>query len=155
MADADCPCTEVTSASRVKVEENGKKAVFLNTERSRYLRVRVDGCLIVDSVACDWLVSTNDVGTVFVELKGKDVAHALDQLDATIAYAKALGIYPEKYAAIVVCTGYPKHPSFDTKLQRIKQRFLTKYKAPIHIVCGNHEYNMSNVVSFKGPFPFA
>ncbi len=69
-----------------------------------------------------------------------------------MAYAKNRGIYPDKFAAIVVCTEYPKHPSFDTKMQRAKQRFMTRFKAPIHVVNGNYEFDMRNVLSFKGPF---
>lgn len=151
MRELPCPCTETLTDSKVLVEENGKKAVFLNTSRKKFLRVQIDGCLIRNATACDWLVVMAKNGAVLVELKGKDVEHALIQLEATMKHIVGTNKYPSRIAALVVCSGVPKHPSFDTKLQRSKNRFSTRFKAPLHVVHGNFEYDINAVLSFKGP----
>jgi hypothetical protein len=151
MPDATCPCTTLTSDSNIKVEENGKKAVFRNTQRTQYRKVALDGCLVKGTTCADWLVVKNDTGSIVIELKGRDVDHALDQVEAAISYAQNRGIYPSPWAALIVCTGRPTHPAFTTKLQRVKERFMKKFRAPIHIVCGNYDYDIGNVLSFRGP----
>ena len=151
MSEVPCPCTEALTDSKIRVEENGKKAVFLNIGRARCLRVHVDGCLIKQATACDWLVVMGDEGAVLVELKGKDVEHALVQLETTMEHIVASKKYPNRVAALVVCGGVPKHPSFDTKLQRAKSRLVARFKAPLHVVHGNFEYEIGAVLSFKGP----
>ena len=49
-------CQRVTSVSRIKIEESGRKAIFMNLARDQFVLTRVDGCVVVDSVAADWVV---------------------------------------------------------------------------------------------------
>jgi hypothetical protein len=151
MLDPDALCTENVSVSKVKIEEKGKKAVFLNPQRSQYLRIKLDGCVVQQSVACDWLVRCEHGGAL-VELKGTDVDHAIEQIEASFKLVRAADDCPPKLGGLVVCAGRPKHPSFDTKLQRAKQRFAKHFGAPIHVVVGNFEYEITRVLSFQGPF---
>ena len=145
-------CSERVTVRKVKVEENGKKAVFLNPEGVEYIRTKIDGCLIQGQTACDWMVHCDSHGGVLIELKGKDVDRALEQLAASFDFVVNSGDRPIALAGLIVCSGMPKHPGFDTKLQRARQRFFRAYRAPVHIVTGNHEYRLPSVLSFKGPF---
>jgi hypothetical protein len=84
----DRNCTEVTKVTRVKVGEKGRHAVFLNPEKREYLKIRIDGCIIVNQTACDYLVARDDVVGVLIELKGTDLPRALKQIEETLEYLK-------------------------------------------------------------------
>jgi hypothetical protein len=61
-------CIETVRDSKPKVEENGRKAIFLNPERVSIKKVRVDGCLIKeDGLKADYIVSKPEVIDVIVE----------------------------------------------------------------------------------------
>lgn len=146
MALADC--REITNVSKIKVEENQRKAVFLNDPRENYFRTKVDGCLVVHTLASDWVVSKPTVGDVVVELKGKDVNHAIKQIVSTLSYWKKEGLSNGKLAGLIVCTQYPK---ISTTVQKAQELIAKDYKAPLHVVTKNYEYKLENVLSFKGP----
>ena len=142
-------CIAKTSVSRIKLEERGRQAVILNPDREEYIRSRVDGCLVKNATAADWVLSKPETGDVVVELKGSDVAHALDQIAATIDFWKTNNLRCGKLSALVVCSKYPR---VDTKVQRAKSRLAREFKAPLHIVSKNCEYSFSALLSFQGPF---
>lgn len=145
-------CTEVVKVSKVKIAENGKQAVFLNPKKEKFSRTRVDGCVIVNRTACDWWVMHETSGSVLIELKGSDVEHAIEQIEATFEYLFKNGLLPKNNAAMIVCSKPSRHPSFTSKLQKAKSRLSAKYKAPLHIVTGSHEFDIQRVLSHTGPF---
>ena len=151
----DNACSEHLKVSKVKVEERGKQAVFLNPEKEPFVRTQVDGCLVKQATACDWWISRKGEDSVLVELKGCDVSKALDQIIATFEYLKNSGSLTKRMAALVVGRNPPCHPLFTSKLQRTKNRLSNEFKAPLHVVSGNFEYNMDCVLSHKGPFRVA
>jgi hypothetical protein len=81
-------CTETLTHTRIKVDDKRslRWAVFLNPAQTTIRKVRVDGCLVSGSIAADWIVSKADCADVVVELKGRDVGHAIQQIvgDASI-----------------------------------------------------------------------
>jgi hypothetical protein len=140
-------CRVAVSVSRIKVEEKGKQAVFLNPGNEEHTKTKVDGCLIRGSTACDWVVSRPDCGDILVELKGCDVDRALEQVRATIKYWKSAGYAQPRIAALVVCSRYPR---FDTKLQRAKVEFKRKFNAPIHLFARNIECCVHDLLTYQG-----
>jgi hypothetical protein len=51
-------CIQTVRDTKPKVEESGRKAVFLNPERVSIKKIRVDGCLIRGSgLKADYIVS--------------------------------------------------------------------------------------------------
>lgn len=144
-------CSEETKVSKVKVAENGKQATFLNPERQLFVRTRVDGCLVKQATACDWWITRGTDASVLVELKGCDVSHALEQIEATFKYLSDNGLLTTRRAALIICRNPSNHPQFTTKLQRAKARLSKDYKAPLHIVVGNHEYQLDKVLCHSGP----
>lgn len=142
-------CREVLTDSKVKVEENGKKAVFANASRAVFSRVRVDGCLVNGAVSADFLVAKADVGHVIVELKGKDVVHAYEQILATAKSLKACSQRPVRIAGLIVCTEYPR--GIARSAQRLRDQFAREFKGPIHVVASNNEYVIEKVLAFNGP----
>lgn len=144
-------CSVETKVSKVKVSEKGKQAVFLNPKNETFITTKVDGCLIEASTACDWLVTKNNIGSVLVELKGCDVSHALVQVKESLEKLKKKGMLQPKSAALIVCKNPPNHPAFNSKLQRIKQELSKKYRAPLHVISGNYEYEFEKVLLHKSP----
>lgn len=147
----DC-CTEALRVSKIKVAENGRQAVFLNPERQPYKKIKIDGCLIVNSTACDWWVIRVSDESVLIELKGTDVDHALEQIEKTFEFLKSEGRLTDKVAALIVCRKPSQHPSFTAKLQKARSRLSKSYKAPLHIVAGSYEFDIAKVLSHSGPF---
>ncbi|MGN0234623.1 MAG: hypothetical protein ACI4B5_09405 [Bacteroidaceae bacterium] len=95
-------CIHETTDSRIKFEENKRKVIFQNTQRRSYKCVDVDGCTIKDGIRCDkLLLSADEREERYVELKGTDVVHAIDQLEKTI---RRLGEYEDDRHAYVVST---------------------------------------------------
>lgn len=144
-------CRETVSHSKVKVEEKGKSAVFLNPAREKFVRTRVDGCVVKQSTSADFVVTQKGVGSVIVELKGTDVAHAALQIEATAKSIDGCASIDEvrPVAGLVVCARYPR---FDTQVQAIQKRFAANHRAPLHVVTRNDEFSIARVLSFEGPY---
>src|SRR5690606_21308456 len=102
-------CSQEMRFSKIKLEENGRKAIFLNQAKERFVKIQVDGCLIINETACDWWIKNAKEEGVLVELKGTDVDHAIDQIEKTFAYLKKTGMATAKLAALIVCRRYPRH----------------------------------------------
>lgn len=144
-------CSTTVRVSKVKVMEKGKQAVFLNPDKELFTKTRVDGCVIINSIACDWLIQHGNITSILVELKGCDVDHALEQIEATLAYMSKNGLLNKQVAALIVCSKPSRHPCFTSKLQKAKARISQKYKAPLHVVTGNHEFKIERLLSHTGP----
>lgn len=144
-------CSESLRVSKIKVAENGKQAIVLNPNKELFTRTKIDGCVIVNKTACDWLVQDNAIASILIELKGCDVDHAIEQIEATLAFMKANDLLTDRLAALIVCSKPSRHPSFTAKLQKAKSRISQQYKAPLHIVTGNFEYKIDRLLSHTGP----
>ena len=144
------PCREKVTHSKIKVEEKGKSATFLNPGHRDFIKKRVDGCVLKNTTAADFVVTALGEGSVIVELKGVDVDHAVEQVHATAVSLKECGSSNAlgPFAGLVVCARYPR---FDTKVQSLMQKFAKAHRAPLHIVTRNEEYELVRVLAFDGP----
>ena len=80
-------CTECNRNPIINAAENRSKYSLLNPKRREVCKIRVDGCVItqVDGKQCDYLFLACDTSIVFfVELKGSDLSHAIDQINQSI-----------------------------------------------------------------------
>jgi hypothetical protein len=119
-------CIQSVCDSKPKVEENGRKAVFLNPERVPVKKVRVDGCLITGNTPrADYIVSKPGVVDVIVELKGKDIFHAKDQILATLPFWKVHPPFSGKIAGLIVCS---KSPMSASDLQVMKAKVKLQHR---------------------------
>lgn len=121
-------CIEQTRDSKVKVSEpgTGRAAVLLNADRAKVRRIRMDGCLApTGQVSADWIVSKARVVDVIVELKGKNVNHAVRQIEATRNYWPRRDEYVDGQVigAWIICTEYPRA---STKVARFRERLRTE-----------------------------
>lgn len=141
-------CTEILSHSNIKVEENKRKAIFLNPSKAEFSVTKIDGCLVTgEEIRCDYLVSEIGEASALVELKGKDVSHACDQLLASARHNKVKPLLEDKIGFLVVCSKYPR---FDTFVAKAKQRAAKEFKAGFHVVCDRGEFNIRDLVRIDG-----
>ena len=136
-------CVDTVRDSKPKIEENGRKAVFLNPERASIKRVKVDGCLVKgDVLKADYIVSKPEVIDVIVELKGKDIYHARDQILATLPVWRAHPPFSAKIAGLIVCT---RSPISASELQLMKAKALLHHRLWLEVdENGKKEYKFSN-----------
>lgn len=119
-------CTTETTDRILVLEENKRKCIFSNPQNHILTRVVVDGCQITKGIKCDFLVLDHEENEYFVELKGKDIPHALEQLESTIKQLS--GTKNILKMAIIVTSRYPSN---DTSIQRAKVFFKKKYKVDL------------------------
>lgn len=142
-------CTVITSVPKIKLDDpKSRKAVFLNPAREKFSKTRVDNCVIKGTIAADWVLTKIGVADIIVELKGKDVAHAVEQVIATAEYWRKNGLCNNKMSALIVCNEFPKTT---TKVQKAQVRMMKEFKSPLHVATGDREYIFDRVLSFKGP----
>jgi hypothetical protein len=136
-------CIQTVYDSKPKVEENGRKAVFLNPERAPIKKVRVDGCLIVsDTLKADYVVAKPGAVDVIVELKGKDIHHAKDQIVATLPFWRAYLPFSEKIAGLIICS---KSPMSSSDLQVMKAKVKIHHQLKLVVdETGKKEYDFAD-----------
>jgi hypothetical protein len=118
-------CTQIVYESKPKVEENGRKAVFLNPDRAEVHKIRVDGCLVTgDDQRADFIVSKPGTIDVIVELKDRDIYHARDQILATLPFWRQFPPLSSVIAGLIVCS---KSPASASDLQVLKAKTLKKF----------------------------
>jgi hypothetical protein len=136
-------CIQTVCDSKPKVEENGRKAVFLNPEKAAIRKVRVDGCLIVsDTRRADFIISKPGVVDVIVELKGKDINHARDQIVATLSFWRAYPPFSKRIAGLIICS---KSPMSASDLQVMKAKVKIHHRLSLIVdETGKKEYSFAD-----------
>lgn len=127
-----------SSVSNIKIEDHGMSAVFLNPRRQVHHIVKVDGGLVAQQRAADYVVSKPGVGDLVVELKGKDVGVACKQIEATLCIMDRCEEKRSPVAGLIVCT---RVPCFDTKVQGLKSYFAKKYKSRLTVCSSRNKFD--------------
>lgn len=139
MIEIDQACIQYTNASKIKFEENKKKIIFCNTKQKDCLKIQVDGCAIKKGNKCDNLLKEGkrdeEGPEYYVELKGEDVGHALEQIKQTI---HTIHNDHSPMMAFIICTNVS--PSLSTKIQQFKSQLKKKYNATLIIKERQLEY---------------
>lgn len=121
-------CIDKIRHSKIKVTDPGtaKVAILLNPEKVQVRRICVDGCLApIGSIAADFVVSKPKIVDVIVELKGRNVDHAVEQIEATW---KFWGEHAEHergqlISAWIMCSEYPRA---SLKVARYRESFRAR-----------------------------
>lgn len=127
MKDIDSVCVTETNQSNIKFEENKSKIVFKNSLREKIICIQVDGCVIKSGIRCDNMLIRQSGIEYYIELKGCDVNHAIEQLEATINVLSKDVFSLPKFAFIVAT----KYPAIDVKIQRATKLFKKKYNVEL------------------------
>lgn len=139
-------CETATTVSKIKLEERAAKAIFLNQPRETYTVVRVDGCVVQNEVAADYLVAKNTAAVV-VELKGRDAEHGLSQV---LASAKMVRDREPNLTVIAAMLVSNRMPRVNTFVQRAKDKYAAEMGAPLTLVSRNCEVLFDEVIRFGG-----
>lgn len=117
-----CDQCETTKNRIIKVKENTSAFQILNKNSRSVIKTKIDGCKITDGIRCDWhfedILSHQEM---FVELKGKNVSHGYEQIEATV---EAISKNIKTNKGFIVCTKCP--PLLDSKTQILKARARKK-----------------------------
>lgn len=139
MKKVDSACLRPTTDRIIRFEENKRKILFINSSLLPYIAVRVDGCAITHGVRCDHLLISGDaLEERYVELKGTDVRHAIQQLEVTI---QTLGEHDFNRHSYVICTNVV--PRVRTDMQIWAKRFKNKYNSELVIRSKEHSVTLN------------
>jgi len=118
-------CIEVFRGSTLVLRENKSKIEINNAKGVQ--KVTVDGCAITDGIRCDYMVIIPGTVEIYIELKGHNVCHAVEQIKRTI---EILSIdkfnFPKK--SYIICSRFPRQT---TDIQNLQKHFWTKYKSKL------------------------
>lgn len=96
--------------SNLVCEENGRRMIFTKAPGRFASKIRIDGCVIKERTACDYLVHDWKGRYHFVELKGCDVRKAFRQLAAAISELLPANMKDE-FWCFVICSNSPLRSS--------------------------------------------
>jgi len=108
--------------------ENGRRMIFLKPKERIAEKIQVDPCIGLPGLACDYLVRDWKQRNHFVELKGKNVSHALDQIEATIPELIDIS-KRNRIRCFVVCSGAPATtPAWQVRQKKFRTRWNAELK---------------------------
>lgn len=130
------PKLPMTERESLSIKET-KTTYRLNFgKRRQSVAYQVDGNIIKHGNKCDYLIlakqdtpSDNEEKwkSIFVELKGKNVLHALEQLDATLDNDLFKHSSVNEVHARIVAKSFPSNTA-NTEFEKARRRFKTKHK---------------------------
>ncbi|TAE59346.1 MAG: hypothetical protein EAZ87_09895 [Nostocales cyanobacterium] len=133
-------CTLCSDGKKITVQENKRKYILNNLSAQKVCKIQIDGCVIDDQNQrkCDYLIivcKTEDAKEemYFIELKGKDLISAVEQLTQTIEYFKPQIIGKVFARAVLSRVPNPKSIENDSRVKKLRS-LLKKYG-------GNFEYS--------------
>jgi len=140
-------CEQYRKDAKIVLQENKSKMTFSNPDESQILIIKVDGCAIKDeeTLRCDYaLVPPSAIEIeIYVELKGRDVYHAVKQIESTINLLSS-NAQKIKKLCFVVSTRVPKQT---TSIQQLQSQFKKKFNASFRIKNIQDVYDLSTLSS--------
>jgi hypothetical protein len=134
-------CIVETTNSIEKFEERRSVLNIKNSARREMLRVKVDGCLIVEGKKCDWLLIDKETNTeIFIELKGADVGEGIKQICASAA---ALSKKPKNKFGYIVCT---RSPISSPAIQKLQKEILKSHALTLRVKTRVHSENIEDLI---------
>lgn len=118
-------CTRSNKDSKIKVEANGRKATFLNPGHVKIKIVDLD-CLLASRqvIRADHIVSKPGFVDVIVELKGKDLKHAEQQILRTLQHWKAAIPFSPQFGGLII---FSRSPENAAAISDMKKRMLEQH----------------------------
>lgn len=129
-------CDERQSIVVSQDSGTSRKHRAVNSSGYRVSQYKIDGGVVRDtSIRCDFLVMNDDKQDAYlIELKGSDIEHALDQLEATARRLQhELRAYQIKYR--IVCSRAKVHAIRSNNYKR----FVQKHNKANEFICKEKE----------------
>lgn len=141
MIEIDSVCIQNTTDSRIKFEEKQSKIIFRNLQRKECLKIQIDGCAITNGIRCDKLLkegNKNQQGPeYYVELKGGDIEHALEQIIRTI---QIIHNDASPIMAFIICSNV--RPTASTHIQKQLVKLKKQFNATLIIKERQYEHDI-------------
>ncbi|MEQ8998240.1 MAG: hypothetical protein RID53_17230 [Coleofasciculus sp. B1-GNL1-01] len=134
-------CETIKSDTYIVVTDPGsrnKRSKFRlhNPNRATIKVVQVDDCVIKDGIRCDYLLILPNEQEVYIELKGSNVQHAVEQIERAIEVLSC-----NCKSLIKLCfISSTRCPINSTEIQNLKKKFKQKYNAKLFIKNGEISY---------------
>jgi len=130
-------CAETSRNEKIVCAEHRCKITFINRARRKVVKYRIDSCMPLRDLLenprcklCDYLVVVESCGEQhYVELKGKHVQDALDQLASTLRQLRSSGS-KTPVVCWIIATESPRESS---KFQVLRRKFERKFSARVKI----------------------
>jgi hypothetical protein len=130
-------CETVRKDSNISISDpcsrnNRSKFCLKNPKRASIKVVQVDGCAIQEGIRCDNLLILPNGQEIYVELKGSDVEHAVEQIEKSIELLAC-----NCHVLIKLCfIASTRCPITTAEIQNLKKKFRQKYNAQLTIKNG-------------------
>jgi hypothetical protein len=122
-------CRNISSQKLFVYQEMRSKLTLENVDSIESTSVRVDGCEINDnSIRCDFMHLAKGI-EFYIELKGQDLEHALDQIKSTIIRLSS-NIKKGNKISYIICT---RSPMSSSEIQNHKLDFRKKFNSKLEI----------------------
>lgn len=132
-------CEEIADNTKIILEENRSKICFINENRNKIRKIKIDGCVIKDErIRCDYLLILPNETELYVELKGGNVTHAVVQIEETI---KAVSKDKQKQPKISFVIPI-RNKLLGTDKQNIQKKFKKYYNSDLLFKNSPCEYNL-------------
>lgn len=138
-SDGYAPEQALHIRAKISVSENGKRYLLATNGKEGSVVYAVDGNIVTKGQRCDKLVlvkrSAKDVTPeqwteCFVELKGVDTNHAIDQLRQTLKNAIFKHPSNDDIRARIIAQSFPSNKSNPT-MEKAKQEFRKDYNCDL------------------------
>jgi hypothetical protein len=137
-------CETVCSDPNIVIADSGSrnshsKFRLYNPRRSFVRIIQVDDCAVKEGVRCDYLIVLSNEQEIYIELKGSDVKHAVEQISRSIDLLTC-----NCNSIIKLCfISSTRCPINSAEIQNLKKKFRQKYNAQLVIKNGEitHTYD--------------
>ena len=136
----DGRCVEKSIHSIITAKEHKRKLTINNPSGKFIRKITVDGCLVPktsEEVRCDFMFEIDEPikQVIYLELKGRHIEHAIEQLTATLnKYKSEHNSY--KKECHIVASSVPKNTP---KSQQLEIRFRKNNRAKLIVSSGKKE----------------
>lgn len=99
-------CCKTHNGKIITLQEKQSKIIFSNPGKTDNIIFKLDGCVVKDSTTrrCDFLLYDYNETEHFIELKGRSIMHAIDQLKTSVQKFGVENRNRRKYC-FVACSG--------------------------------------------------
>ncbi len=135
-------CEKVNENPKIVISDpgsrNSKSKFRLNNPNKLKIRViQVDDCVIKQGTRCDYLVILPNSLEIYIELKGKDIKHAVKQIEVSIK--QLTSSFSDKKLCFIASTTCPLT---SPQIQKFKKKFKRDYNATLTIKNGEISYKV-------------
>jgi hypothetical protein len=120
-------CERRTTDQLIALKEKQSKMIFENPTALEVCILEVDDCAITTGIRCDYALSADTIAEEFyIELKGRDIKHAFEQLAATFNQISEDPQRHPKYGFIISTRCPLTGPEIQKMQKLMKQKYNTK-----------------------------